>query len=157
MQVPQRAVALQTLSVMAEDMADDYLPAVSRELLPVAVEGMSTGALPPILLRQALSVITTCMKRTALMSSEARKDMKQQLKAAKQLVPALCSVVARDVSSADTKCAPTNNKKSEQGTRKQRCRLPLYPPVLAAADPHAHPACMQPCCEATAQQPLGPA
>ena len=51
MQVPLRAVALQTLSVMAEDMADDYLPAVSRELLPVAVEGMSTGALPPILLR----------------------------------------------------------------------------------------------------------
>lgn len=91
---------------MAEEVPDDFLPAVSRDLLPVAVQGMSTGGLPPILLRQALSVITTCMKRTALMSSEARKDMKQQFKASKQLVPALCAVVGRDLSSADHKCAP---------------------------------------------------
>lgn len=105
-QVPQRAVALQTLSVMAEEVPDDFLPAVSRDLLPVAVQGMSTGALPPILLRQALSVITTCMKRAALMSSEARRDMKEQLKASTQLVPALCSVVARDLSTATSKCAP---------------------------------------------------
>lgn len=91
---------------MAEEVPDDFLPAVSRDLLPLAVHGMSTRALPPILLKQALTVITACMKRTALMASEARKDMKQQLKASKQLVPALCSVVSRDLSSADTKYAP---------------------------------------------------
>lgn len=88
---------------MAEEVPEDFLPAVSRDLLPVAVQGMCSGSMPPTLLRRALSVITICMKRTTLMSSEARKEMKQQLKSSKQLVPALCTVVVRDYSSADTK------------------------------------------------------
>lgn len=99
-----RAVGLQTLSVMAEDMDDDHLPVVAKTMLPVIVHGISQTSLPPNQVQLALSILTSCVKGMGIMTPEARKALKQELKATPDLIPALCSVISKDLSTTDTRC-----------------------------------------------------
>lgn len=89
---------------MAEDMDDDHLPVVAKAMLPVIVHGISQASLPPHQIQLALSILTSCVKGMAIMTAAARKALKQELKATPDLIPALCSVVSKDLSTSDTRC-----------------------------------------------------
>ena len=89
---------------MAEDMDDDHLPMVAQAMLPVIVHGICKGSLPSNLLQLALSILTSCVKGMGIMTAAARKALKQELKATPDLMPALCSVVSKDLSTTDTRC-----------------------------------------------------
>lgn len=90
---------------MAEDIDDDHLPVVAKSMLPVIVHGISQSSLPPHQIQLALSILTSCVKGMAIMTPTARKALKQELKATPDLIPALCSVVSKDLSTTDTRCA----------------------------------------------------
>lgn len=98
-----RNVGLQTLSVMAEDMDDEHLPVVAKAMLPVVVQGISQSALPANQIQLALSILTSCVKGMAIMNTVARKALRRELKATGDLIPALCSVISKDLSASDTR------------------------------------------------------
>jgi small-conductance mechanosensitive channel len=107
-------VAMRTLRVMAEDMAEAHLPAVLQRVLPAVLAGAQGDRMTPAALRLSLVVVATCVKSVAMMESAARKQLREVLRRELgALVAAMCGLVARELPSDDPLCA-------------SRCTLVLY-------------------------------
>ena len=103
-------IAMRTLRILAEDMAESHLPAVLQQILPVVLSGMQSGRMTPAARRLGLAVLATCVKSQTLhlMVEAERKHWRGVVRPqVAPLAAALCSVLASPLPDDDPLCAST--------------------------------------------------
>ena len=99
-------VAMRTLRVMAEDMADTHLPAVLQHVLPLILAPDAATRMTAATRRLALAVVAACVKSLVMMEEHVRKQQRTVLRGhLPALLTTLCTILSAPLPPDDSLCA----------------------------------------------------